>query len=124
MASPLPPGIGSAPVDMGQLAGPPPNPVNNSPQPQGDGGFGGVPGTPVQPPADQAQTAAKFLVSVGAEIDRALATIAQAAPAAGQEFSQARQLIQVGIAKVLQGGPGAVSATPTATGPNFTGVGQ
>ena len=109
----MPPGI-SAPSAI-PLSGPPPNPVNSPAMPSGTPQFGGVPGTPQAPPAED--TAAKFLAAAGLEIDKMLKAMAKAVPLAGPEFGQANQLIQAGIAKYLAQGPGAVATSPTATGP-------
>jgi len=64
----------------------------------------------------------KGLMGLGMQIDQALMALAQAVPAGAEEFRQAKQLIQAGLAKALQQGPGAVSLTPTSTGNQFPGA--
>lgn len=116
------PNIPQLPNDV-PLAGPPPNPVNGPAIPQTGGNrFGGIPGTAAQAPTQD--PAPKFLVEAGMNIDEQLRKMSQAFPKAGSKFAQAKQLIQSGIADALQSaGSGAVTSSPTATGPNFTGTG-
>lgn len=103
------------------LAGPPPNPVNGPALPGSGATFGGIPGTPAEAPTQD--PAPKFLAEAGMNIDAQLTKMSQAFPKSGKYFAQAKQLIQTGIAEALSAGPGAVTTSPTATGPNFTGTG-
>jgi hypothetical protein len=104
------------------LDGPPPNPVNGpAGQPPAGGGFGGLGGAnPVGSPQGD-QNALKAVVSMGADIDRAVSGLAQAT-GGSDELMQAKQLIQAHLAKWLAAGPGALSASPTAPGPQFPGA--
>lgn len=61
------------------------------------------------------------MLSMGQQIDQALAAFAQMLPQSAAEFRQAQQFIQQGFAKALQGGPPATSAT--AVGGQFPGGG-
>lgn len=80
--------------------------------------------TPDMPGANPLNPEAlKGLMQMGAELDRALMSLAQAAPDAAKEFSQARQLIQAGFAKIATKAPSPVSTSPTAAGAQFTGGG-
>lgn len=106
-----------------QLDGPPPSPAN----PPGAPGYGGVQGIPPAggpggPPGGP-DTAAKQLVQMGIEVDRAILALSQAAPGEIQEFAQARQLMQAGIAKLISGS-GELGAPPGATGSQFPGGGM
>lgn len=115
MAS-MPPGpAGGSPLD-----GPPPNPVNGPP-PGSPGGFGGLGGQQPTGSPQQDQQALKAVVSMGADIDRAISGMAQAT-GGSDELMQAKQLIQAHLAKWLAAGPGALTSNPTAPGPQFPGA--
>jgi hypothetical protein len=106
------------------LDGPPPSPAN----PPGAPGYGGVPGIPPVPGGPEAgapDTAAKQLVSMGADIDRAILAMAQAAPGDIPEFAEARKLMQAGVAKLIAGAAGGgLGAASGATGAQFPGGGM
>lgn len=114
MASPPIPGAAAS----GQLDGPPPNPMNSpSPAPGGFGGLGGAP-----PSGAQGDNGAlKAVVSMGADIDRAITSLAQAT-GGSDEIMQAKQLIQSHLSRWLAAGPGALTASPTAPGQQFPGA--
>lgn len=114
MASPIP-GAGSA-----QLDGPPPNPMNSPSPTPGGGGFGGLGGSPVGSQQGD-QGALRAVVSMGADIDRAITSLAQAT-GGSDEIMQAKQLIQAHLSRFLAAGPGALTAAPTAPGSQFPGA--
>lgn len=60
-------------------------------------------------------------MGLGMQIDQALMALSQAVPQGAEEFRQAKQLIQAGLAKALAG-TGAVSTSPTSTGGQFPGA--
>lgn len=110
----------ASPANPAMLDGPPPNPVNSPPS-GGPGGFGGLAGaSPVGSPSGD-QNALKSVVSMGADIDRAVTGLAQAT-GGSDELMQAKQLIQAHLAKWLAAGPGALTASPTAPGQQFPGA--
>lgn len=102
------------------LDGPPPSPVNGptAPGQQGFGSLGGPP--PIGSPQGD-QGALKAVVSMGADIDRAISGMAQAT-GGSDALMQAKQLIQQHLANWLAAGPGALTASPTAPGPQFPGA--
>lgn len=102
------------------LDGPPPTPVQpQTNPPQGFGNLGGGQPPVGSPQADQG--ALRAVVSMGADIDRAISGMAQAT-GGSDELMQAKQLIQAHLAKWLAAGPGALAANPTAPGPQFPGA--
>ena len=101
------------------LNGPPPSPSNPA-APAGPAGFGGLGGSPVGS-AEGDQGALKAVVSMGADIDRAITALAQATGGSDQ-IMQAKQLIQAHLANFLAAGPGALTASPTAPGQQFPGA--
>lgn len=109
-----------ASVSPAALNGPPPTPVNPQ-SPAGPAGFGGL-AQPAPVGSDAGdQGALKAVVSMGADIDRAIIALAQAT-GGSDEVMQAKQLIQQHLAKFLAAGPGAMSASPTAPGQQFPGA--
>lgn len=103
------------------LDGPPPNPVN-PPSPGGPAGFGGLGGASSPVGSQQAdQQALRSVVSMGADIDRAITALAQAT-GGSDSIMQAKQLIQQHLANFLSAGPGALTASPTAAGEQFPGA--
>lgn len=105
------------------LDAPPPSPAN-PPSPSGSPGFGGLASAGSPSPAggmEGDQTALKAVVSMGADIDRAITALAQAT-GGSDEVMQAKSLIQAHLAKFLAAGPGALTASPTAPGQQFPGA--
>ena len=66
----------------------------------------------------------QFLVEAGANIKAQLSKMSKAFPKSGKFFAEAQQTIDAGVAAALTSGPGAVTTSPTETGPNFTGTGS
>lgn len=111
-------------------------PPSASPGPTGPlpTGPGGAPGMGGMGGGDQAQSARRAVLMMGAEIDRALVAVAQAiqqspSPDGLDELAQGRAMIEAGIAKFVAaggapGGQGAPSTSPTETGMQFPGGGM
>jgi hypothetical protein len=133
MASPVQPGTRSPALDgppppSGGPVGPTPGGGGMADVVQGAPGAGGGPGG-----GGDAQGGRRAIVMMGAEIDRALTSLAQALNQLGMKdgldgLAQARALIETSIAQSvagageMEGGPPATS--PTAAGPQFPGGGS
>lgn len=107
----------ASPALPAQLNGPPPSPANPP--------VGALipPGpAPAGSPTPDDASPQKAIVTMGAEIDRALSALAQIGEV--EEFAEARRLIQSGLAKLLtQAAPGGdMAASPTAAGASFPGT--
>jgi len=106
------------------LDAPPPSPANPpAPGASGPQGFSGLSAGGGSPAGSMEgdQTALKAVVSMGADIDRAITALAQAT-GGSDEVMQAKSLIQAHLAKFLAAGPGALTASPTAPGQQFPGA--